>query len=393
MSDEQVWVIQSADLQVGTILSFDLTDASGQVLHKAGTPISDRLKARLQKNNIHSLTIRGATHFGNEQSESLLIHSFPAGRIESIQESLQASQSALLNLFASCQKSDEVNISEVKLTVDQFVDQATKDVSAALATIAIPTKDGKNSELTERIANRSAKFSLLSVITSVVHGDTIAQSSEIGLAGLLHDCSLLLHPDWFSNDPNDRGLSFLQDYQRHPIESVELLRATAGLADGVITMISQVHEQADGTGYPGHLSLDQTHSGASILNLADAYLTLVEPLLGVKHIPTDAIAYLCYHTAQGKFSTTILQSMLQGMSIYPVGSAVTLDDDSKAMVVSATSGNPLEPVIRLFEPGNLKIDLAESSRRITSPSVDSKSMGQERVPKSRMHEILWRTDR
>ncbi len=393
MSDEQVWVIQTEDLQVGTVLSFDLSDTSGQVLHKAGTPISDRLKARLQKNSIHSVTIRGATHFGNEQSESLLINSFPEGSIEAIQESLQASQRALIKLVAVCQEKNQVNMQEVKLTVNQFVEQASKDVAAALAAIAIPSKDRKNIELKEWIANRSSKLSLLSVITSVVHGNKVEESCEVGMAGLLHDCSLLLHPNWFSNQPNERGSTFLEDYHKHPIESVELLRETAGIADAVITMISQVHEQADGTGYPGHLPLNQTYLGASILNLADAYLTLIEPLQGKKHVPSDAIAYLCYQTAQGKFSKTILQSMLQGMSIYPVGSAVTLDDNTKAIVVKATSGNPLEPVVRLFEPGNLRIDLAESSRRIISPSIDPKSVALERIPKSRMQEILWRTDR
>ena len=69
MSEEQSWVIQTEDLQIGTVLSFDLTDATGQVLHKAGLPINDRLKERLTKKNIHSVTIRGAAKFDEVQTE------------------------------------------------------------------------------------------------------------------------------------------------------------------------------------------------------------------------------------------------------------------------------------------------------------------------------------
>jgi len=40
------------------VLSFDLTDATGQVLHNAGLPINDWLKERLWKKNIHSVSCR-----------------------------------------------------------------------------------------------------------------------------------------------------------------------------------------------------------------------------------------------------------------------------------------------------------------------------------------------
>lgn len=392
MSNEQVWVIQTEDLQVGTILSFDLTDASGNVLHKAGTPISDRLKSRLHKNSIDSVTIRGATHFASDQPESILLDSFPPGSIASLQKSIAASQLAIGNLVAAIEKKEELDVSELKGNADGFVEQATNDIAAALAAIAIRSKSS-DTVTAEWIAERSSKLAFLSVVTSILDGDSPEESSKIGLAGLLHDCSLLLHSDWFAKDPSERGRQFVEEYQRHPIESAELLTATDGVAVEVIEMIYQVHEQADGSGYPRKLVLDQVQPGASILNLADAYLTLVEPLRGYRHVPSDAIAYLCYHTAQGKFSKPVLQAMLQGMSIYPVGSTVVLDDQTTAIVVRGTPGSPMEPVVRLFEPGNLKIDLAESSRSIAAPLIDIEQTALERIPKSRMHEVLWRTDR
>ena len=370
MSIEPVWVIQTEDLQVGTILSFDLTDASGAVLHKAGTPISDRLKTRLQKNSIHSVTIRGATHFGSDQTESLLFDSFPSGSIESIQKTLASSRLAIRNLITAIEKNQELSLRELKVNVNAFIDQANKDIAAALAAISIRSRD-THKEIAGLVAERSSKLAFLGVITSVLDGNPPEETCKIGLAGLLHDCSLLNHPHWFSSE---RGLNFPAEYQQHPIESAELVKATAEVPDDVIEIISQVHEQADGSGYPHQLTLDQTHMGARVLNLADAYLTLVEPLSGKRHAPSDAIAYLCFQTAQGKFSKSILRAMLQGMSIFPIGSTVVLDDNTKAIVVKGTPSNPLEPVVRLFEPGNLRIDLAESSRSIASIFMDSKNI-------------------
>ena len=392
MSEEQSWVIQTEDLQIGTTLSFDLMDASGLVLHKAGMPINSRLKERLQKKNIHSVTVRGTAKLDSSVSDSVLIDSFSPDSVKAIQGSIESTQIAIRKLVAVLQNNQEGNVDELRENVNQFVDQASKDVAAALAVIALKSRES-TSEIVETVAKRSAKLSLLGVITSILKSDKPKESMEIGLAGLLHDCSLLLHPEWFFADENQRGESFLKDYQRHPIESAELLYGATGISKNIITMVTQVHEQADGTGYPRGMKLTNTMEGAAILNLADAYLTLVEPIRGIPHIPSDAVAYLIYHTAQGKFCKDTLQQLIQGMSIYPIGSIVLLDDNSKAIVIQGNPEKPLQPIVRLLQLGNLRIDLKDSSRFVAGPYVDSDSDKIERILKSQMQEIRWRTDR
>ena len=377
MSDEQIWVIQTEDLQVGTVLCFDLTDASGVVLHKSGMPISDRLKARLQKNGIHSVTIRGAAYFGADDAKSLLIGSYKSGSIEAMQELIAFSKLSLRKLAARIEKNQELELSELKGNVSDFVNQVSLDVAATLATIVLQSKESE--AVAEMIMERSIKLSVLSVVTSVVRGDTKEQSFKIGLAGLLHDCSLM----------TEKGIS-PDGYLRHPVSSAELVKGAFGISNDVLTMISQVHEQTDGSGYPNQLTAKDSIDGASILNLVDAYLTLVEPMDGIGYVPSDAIAYLCYQAAQGRFSSKDMRAMLSCMSIYPVGSPVVLDDKAKAIVIEGNPGNPLEPTVRLFEPGNLSIELSNSNRNIAAPVYDR---AQNRFPKSKLHEILWRTDR
>ena len=392
MSDEQSWVIQTEDLQIGTTLSFDLTDGAGQILHKAGMPINERLKERLQKKNIHSVTVRGAAKSDESLTESLLIASFSDGSIQAIQKSIVSTQQALCKLIAAVQKNEDGSVSELEDSVGQFLDHASKDVAAALAVVAMVSKS-ENADFVERVAKRSAKLSLLGVVTSVVQANEAHVSMEIGLAGLLHDSALLFHPEWFSTIPGERGDHFLEEYHRHPIESAELVNGTNGISRNVITIITQVHEQADGSGYPRGLKLANTLPGATILNLADAYLVLVEPLTGRRHVPSDAITYLCSHAAQGRFCKVTMQKMLQGMSIYPIGSTVILDDESRALVIQSTPEKPMQPVVRLLQSGNMRIDLSQSARFISAPYVATDSTAVERIKKIQMQEILWRTDR
>ncbi len=392
MSEEQSWVIQTEDLQIGTTLSFDLMDASGLVLHKAGMPINARLKERLKTKSIHSVTVRGASQLDGTQRDALLIDSFSPGLVKAIQESIESTQIAVRKLVAVLQKSQEGNLNELRENVSQFVGQASNDVAAALAVIALNSR-ASSSDTVEIVAKRSAKLSLLGVITSILNSDEPNVSMEIGLAGLLHDCSLLLHPEWFSLDTNQRGDAFLHEYSRHPIESAELLYTATGISKDVITMVTQVHEQADGTGYPRGMKLANTLHGATTLNLADAYLTMVEPIRGEGHVPSDALAYLTFQTANGKFCKATLRHLIQGMSIYPIGSIVLLEDDSKAIVIQGNPEEPLKPIVRLLQPGNQRIDLRDSNRSISKPYVGSDAVHMKRILKSQMHEIKWRTDR
>jgi response regulator RpfG family c-di-GMP phosphodiesterase len=391
VSGDQSWVIQTEDLQIGTSLSFDLTDASGQVLHKAGMPINERLKERLKKKNIHSVTVRGEAQSDIAKAESVLLGSYPASTIEAIQESISNAQLAVVSLVESLKVNPEGNADQVKKSVNEFVQQANKDLSATLAVLALRSKT-PNPAIAERIAKQSTKISLLGVVISIIREVDPNDSFEIGVAGLLHDVSLMNHPEWFEKKAFVKVEAMLEEYRRHPIESAELLNGIGGLPKNVITIITQVHEQADGTGYPRGLKLKQTLPDATILNLTDAYLTLTEPILGTPMVAADALAYLCFQTAQGKFCKSALQSMLQSMSVYPIGSTVLLDDKSTAVVIQGCDSSPLTPIVRLLDREKNRIDLQESNQHIVGPYIASDAGTIMRIKKSQMQNVLWRTD-
>ena len=229
---------------------------------------------------------------------------------------------------------------------------------------------------------------------SVLRKDEERESLDVGMAGALHDSSLMVHPEWFTKDKSLRDDSIANQYRRHPLESAEMLSGFEGLSKNTITMISQVHEQADGSGYPRGMRLKQAHPGAVILNLADAYLELTFPIQGTPMDQADSIAYLSHHAALGKFCKSTFYLMMNGLSLYPIGSAVILDDDSKAVVIQSNFGYPLQPVVRLLHESHAtKLDLKQSKLRIVRPADGMLAVGAERIKKSQMQNILWRTDR
>ncbi len=58
---QTTYEILTSDLAIGTTLSFDLRDPDGNIVHKAGLPVTERLLVRLKAMGVTSVTVRGET--------------------------------------------------------------------------------------------------------------------------------------------------------------------------------------------------------------------------------------------------------------------------------------------------------------------------------------------
>ncbi len=390
MNVESQWGIPTDKLRSGASIHFDLVSPDGQLLLKAGEPITNRLLEQLRERGIQSPILHPAARFRPEQKTTALLSNFPAETVRQIQTSMESARTSVKSLLTSLTNKEEIRVDVIQRSVGEFVVQAKRDVAATLAVLALNAKVA-DSEIANGLANHSANLSLLATVMSTLQRDEPIQSFEIGLAGLLHDSSLMLNDEWFTGKVNSRDETARKRYRRHSIESADLLNGFGGISKSVLTLIQEVHEQADGSGYPRGLEISQIKPGAEILNLADAYLSLTNPVQGRSIVPADAISYLCFHTAQGKFSRDALMLLTTSLSMYPVGSGVELDDLSEAVVVRGNSNAPMTPMVRLLHPGHPEIDLRVSDRFISRPLQDA-DRKEQRLTKSRIHKVLWRTD-
>jgi HD-GYP domain-containing protein (c-di-GMP phosphodiesterase class II) len=392
VSVDQTWTIPTKELQVGKSLKFDLKTHEGLLLQKAGVPIEANLIAQLDAESIRTLVLHEADPTNAEHSKVMLLAAFDSERVALFQNAIASTTASLSKLADVAHHNDENAIAAVRGSVGALVLEAKREMATMLAVIASQQCSDKSS-VAERVLTQSTKLSLLGLAMSVARNDDTKTAYEIALAGLLHDVALIKDPSCFLIGSNSRFESFRKKYRRHPIESADLLNGLPGISRNVLCMMMEVHEQADGTGYPRGMKLEKTLAGSSILNLADAYYSLTEPIQGTPMIPADALAYLCFHTSLGRFCKDSLRLLIDCLSIYPIGCLVTLDDESRAVVIKGNTGSPLQPVVRMLHRGSQEVDLSQSPRSITGPYVKHDPARARRLDKSRMQEVLWRTDR
>ncbi len=395
MESDQTWVLHTSQLSIGMTLSFDLTDRQGRVILKTGERYSDSVRQRLIDLGIDSVTlkVRPAPPLVAEPAivaeATGLLDSYEPESVARLQARLASTQAALSEFIDEVRQEQSVPADSIRSELDRFFAEAAKDTSTALGVIAANAKP-ELSNADERLLLRSTQLSWFSMVTGIAMGLNAAETVGMGLAGALHDVALILHPEWL--DPEYRAREFRKfssEYQRHPILSAERLSNIPGVNDRVLMNVMQVHEQADGSGYPRGLRATQILPSARILNTVDAYLEIVDPLFRSPGIfPADALAQLCLHGSRGVFDRDAVQALVRTLSLYPIGTMVELNDSTQAVVVRSNPADPLKPIVRLLNDDRSMADLSQGTNAIRAP-IEPQGESRQRITKLGLAAPLW----
>ncbi len=122
-----------------------------------------------------------------------------------------------------------------------------------------------------------------------------AAQDKLVLGSLIHDIGLKHVPESIRNKPKHlMTAEELSTYQEHPLLSVELLRGVKDIPSDVLLMISEHHENANGTGYPKKIRDLKISPLGRILSLADYFTDLICPHhVGSKvYTPEEAMDFI-----------------------------------------------------------------------------------------------------
>ncbi len=231
----------------------------------------------------------------------------------------------------------------------------------------------RNPGLTER----TIRTTVLAMAIAIEMGWDETLVREVGECGFVHDWGLYRLPEELHKKKSELTPADRELIAQHPLHTFDLLSKMQNISDSVRIASAQVHEKLDGSGYPRGLTSEQIHPYAKILYVSDAYVALTEETWGrPAYIPYDVMAYLLSQVRLKKISSEVLKAMLEVISLFPIGSYVTLSDGTEARVIRRGQGAYTEPVVqRLDENRNLRmdaahdllVDLSKSGVKVSAP--------------------------
>ncbi len=238
-------------------------------------------------------------------------------------------------------------------------------------------------------AHGFAVFSLV-LMLAMKTGCSKQQTENLAMAALLHDCGWARLPmNLFGKGKNyTSGEKNL--IKQHIQLAIHALRKSISLDKGIIQLIEQHHELANGKGYPQQLLEKDFHPLHNHLQVADLYDTYLH---GLENNPAvisvNALKKLYKDSTNGLFSQTLVTELIQILGVYPISSIVRLTSDEIACVIEVNRKLPLLPKVKLLLSAkqeviqkSIIVDLADDKLyrlviKVLSPSALPDSLKQE----------------
>ncbi len=194
--------------------------------------------------------------------------------------------------------------------------------------------------------DRNAAHALNVTVIALLIGRTLGLDAEeladLGVGALMHDVGKQDVAERYRHGDDGFSSSEMAAYREHVVKGVAHGRRM-GLAPGAMAVLAQHHEHADGSGFPTQMGADRMTMGARIVAIVDRYDKLCNPgSSALAMTPHQAVAML-FAQGRQRYDTTVLNTFIRMMGVYPAGSLVQLTDDRYAMVVGVNSSRPLKP--------------------------------------------------
>ncbi|MEM9914626.1 MAG: HD domain-containing phosphohydrolase [Planctomycetota bacterium] len=207
------------------------------------------------------------------------------------------------------------------------------------------------------------KTALLSMTLATQMGFADQQVTDAGVAALVHDLGMLRVPLHIRTAERQLTPAEWQQVREHPTHTLNILDRLKGVTESVKTAAYQVHERCDASGYPRKRPQQFIHPMAKVIAVADTYAALTDDrphrASATGH---EAMKTILREVKQGKHDRSVVRALLDTMSMFPVGTHVSLSDGRNARVLRGVPGHPIQPVVVVLQdgkPADWELDLAQ----------------------------------
>ena len=242
---------------------------------------------------------------------------------------------AMRRLFADVRLGNAIEPSVCAPLVDDVMESINRHPDALLSLARLKTAD-------EYTYMHSVAVCALMVALGRQLGLNDAQCHEAGMAGMLHDLGKAAMPQEILNKPGKLTPEEFDIIKQHAMRGYEMLVAGANVSEGVLDVCRHHHERWDGTGYPDGLAGEQISLLARMGAVCDVYdaVTSDRPYKAGWD-PAHSLSQMA--TWKGHFDTTVFQSFVKSIGIYPTGSLVRMRSGRLAVVLEQNSAALTKP--------------------------------------------------
>jgi HD-GYP domain-containing protein (c-di-GMP phosphodiesterase class II) len=213
-----------------------------------------------------------------------------------------------------------------------------------------------------RLRDHAAASAVIAAAAARATGATEDECLEIVACALLHDAAMVWVREEYLAEKGPLPKAGRAAVRRHPLWALRALSDADGLSPSVALWAIQLHERADGSGYPLGLREGEIARPAALLAVVDVFCALLAPRPHRGELGGRETMDLCLRLAgEGQISGDAVKTLLHAMGLYPVGSAVRLSTGETARVIAVSADAYDKPVVSVVRSPS---GLAQNARRV-----------------------------
>ncbi len=324
-------------LKTGYVLGKSIFVDKHRLLLGAGYRITDDIKGKLIEKGYTHVYIR------EEGTEDVLPEDVISDevRLESqrrlgdkvsrIKQSLQFQEMSYKKAREALESGKLKNV-EITYDMRKVVNEMLQDILSAdikfMSTVMPKSKDNY-------FMDHSVNVAVLSILLGKKYKFTRPELLDLGMGAFLHDIGKVIIEE-LEGKKRKKDIDY---YKEHSTFGYLLLSNDKNISSLVLQVVNQHHEQQDGKGFPIGLEgsnkppVKSTHQRrgsifrfAEICAVADAYDKLLLSEMDGKMLTPSEVIKLLMVDAGTKFNKHIIETMLEIVPVYPVGSFIRINN-------------------------------------------------------------------
>lgn len=275
----------------------------------------------------------------------------------------EQSQIATRGIFESVANEQHLDLTAVSEILDSMVESIGRTPDALLWLAKLKKTD-----------DYSYNHALNVSITLMAFGNFLAlskkQIKELGLAGLLQDVGKVKISSDILLKASKLTREEFEHAKKHVDESLKILENTPNIPNTAIFLVAQHHERIDGSGYPYQLKDSQIGLMSQAAGLIDTYCAITTHKSYAKGVYHQQALDEIHQLSGIKFSTELVDQLIQFMGMYPVSSLVELNTGEVAVVIQQNQVRRLLPRLMLIlDPDKVRYSAPVILNLLNSPNT------------------------
>jgi HD-GYP domain-containing protein (c-di-GMP phosphodiesterase class II) len=317
-------------IREGMVLAKTLYSVDGNILLNAGIKLKESYISKFRELGINEIYI------DDKLSSDIIIEDVISD--ETRFEARMAVKKAMDNVMVG----GNIDVKSIRNVVVNIVEELLRVPDAIINLQDLRTVDNYT-------FSHSANVCVLSAITGIALGYDAYRLKELCMGALLHDIGKTKIPNSILNKPGPLSTEEYEIIKRHTRYGYDILKQNVEVSAYTSYVALTHHERINGEGYPLGIKGEEIHEFSRIVSIADVFDAMTSNRVYRKRINiSEAVEYL---VAMGHhhFDYDIVKKFVEHVSIFPLGSYVTLSTGETAIVVDNNKKYPNRPVVRLVK--------------------------------------------